>query len=103
MIADKELNQSEFIAEKERDLLSDSTCHRTWEQANSKQRLTLGAAGFYSYRADPSWLVLVGFHCTCASSCITLKLLCMWSPMIFLDRPPEKGLYDVTEWNPPFS
>ena len=38
--------RTEFIAERERtDLFSDSTLHRTWEQANSKQRLTLGAGG----------------------------------------------------------
>ena len=30
---------------RERDLLSDSTLHRTWEQANSKPRLTSGAGG----------------------------------------------------------
>ena len=37
---------TEFIAERERaDLLSDSTLHRTWEQANSEQRLTSGAGG----------------------------------------------------------
>ena len=39
-----ELN-TQFIAEMERDLLSDSTLHRTWEWANSEQRLTSGAGG----------------------------------------------------------
>ena len=89
VIADKELNRThrEFIA----DLLSDSTLHRTWEQANSaQQRLTSGAGS--SYRVDPSWVVLAGFYCTRTSSCITLKLLCMWSPMIFLDWPLGKGI-----------
>ena len=49
-----------------------------------------GLEGFYSYRADISGLVLVGFYCACTSSYITLKLLFMWSPMIFLDWPPGK-------------
>ena len=47
--------------------------------------IDLGLEGFYSYGSDPSWLVLVGFYCACTSSCITLKLLCRWSPLIFLD------------------
>ena len=34
---------TQFIAE--RDLLSDSAFHRTWEWANSEQRLTSGAGG----------------------------------------------------------
>ena len=48
VITDKELNRihREFIAERQRaDLLSYSTVHRTWERANSKQRLTFGAGG----------------------------------------------------------
>ena len=37
---------TEFTAEREKaDLLSDSTLHRTWEQASSEQRLTSGAGG----------------------------------------------------------
>ena len=40
-----ELN-TEFIAERGgADLLSNSTLHRTWEQASSEQRLTSGAGG----------------------------------------------------------
>ena len=27
----------------------------------------------------------------------------MWSPMLFLDWPLEKGLHNVTEWTLPFS
>ena len=45
---DKELNQTEFIAQREReraDLQSDSTLHGAWEWANSEQRLTSGAGG----------------------------------------------------------
>ena len=42
-----------------------------------------GLVGFYSYKADISWLVLAGFYCVCKSSYITFKLLCMWSPMNF--------------------
>ena len=41
--------------------------------------------GSYSFRADISWLVLVGFYCACATSYITFKLVCVQSPMIFLD------------------
>ena len=44
---------TQSLKQKERaDLLSGSTLHRTWEQANSEQRLTSGTGGFYSYRAD---------------------------------------------------
>ena len=39
---------------------------------DSPQRLE----GFYCYRADISWLVLVGLYCACKN------------PMIFLDWPP---------------
>ena len=48
VIKDKKLNQThrKFIEERERaDLLSDSTLHRIWEQANSEQRLISGAGG----------------------------------------------------------
>ena len=47
--------------------------------------------GFYSCRVDISWLVLVGFYHACAVSYVTLKLLHMTSPMIFLDCPPRGG------------
>ena len=44
---DKELNQTHRVYSRERaDSLSDSTLHRTWEQANSEQRLTSGGGGF---------------------------------------------------------
>ena len=103
MITGKELNHThrEFIAERERaDLLSDSTLHRTREQASSKQRLPSGALkGFYSYRADISWLVLAGFYCLYTNSYITLNLLHMWPPMVFLDRPPGKGSHNVNYYN----
>ena len=42
------------------------------------------------HRADPPWQFLAGFYCTCTSSCITLKLPHMWSPMISLDWWPGK-------------
>ena len=47
--------------------------------------------GFFSYRADVCWLVLAGFYCACACSYIILKLLCMQSPIIFLDWHQGRG------------
>ena len=41
--------------------------------------MTSGAGGIVFLQGDPSRLVWAGFYCTCTSSCITLKLLCMWS------------------------
>ena len=88
-----ELNtQRVYSIKRESRLLSDSIFHRTWEWANSEQKLTSGAGRILFLWEDISWLVLAGFYCTCTSSCISLKLLCMWSPMIFLDWPPEKGV-----------
>ena len=68
-------------------MLSNSTLHRTWEQANSEQRLT------FSGHRDSILigLVLAGFHCACTSSYITFKLLRRPSPMIFLDWPQGGG------------
>ena len=48
VIVDKELNLTHRVYSRMRertDLLSDSTLHRTWEQANSQQRFTSGAGG----------------------------------------------------------
>ena len=51
---------TEFIAERGgADLLSDSTLHRTWEQASSEQRLTSGAGGIL-FLQDGSFLASFG-------------------------------------------
>ena len=82
----------EFIPEREgADLLSASALHGTWQQADSAQGLTSRAGRILFLWAGSSWLVSVCFYCSCTSTSITLKLLRMWSPMIFLDWPPEKG------------
>ena len=95
VIADKELNRTHRVYSIKRESRfikrivhstehgSRPTLSRDWPQ---------GLEGFCAYWVDPSWLVLVGFSCACTSSCITLKLLHMWSSMIFLDWPLEKGV-----------
>ena len=63
VIVDKALNQTHRVYSRKRaDLLSESTLHRTREQADSERSLTSWAGGvFCSYRADSSWLVLAAF------------------------------------------
>lgn len=48
--------------------------------------------GILFLKGDISCVVLAGFYCPRTSNYITLKLLCMWSPMIFLDWPLGKGV-----------